>query len=169
MKKEHLHLLIHEEIYLLPDDKAPIDDDAIPVEGATEKTDTSPIHQEIISEKDKPAQESPTVPSIEPLEPEQLPFAIFHDSTEKNEIDLLEKIIAACNLPEHGYKIFGKGFDQSVKFKKALVFVPKAKAFYTPIPYKGSEFLCSKPLSELLSNKQEKAKLWNALQRFVLA
>ncbi|MEO1255595.1 MAG: hypothetical protein AAFY41_12060, partial [Bacteroidota bacterium] len=65
-------------------------------------------------------------------------------------------------------KIFANGFDQSVKFKKALVFVPEAKAFYTPIPYKGSEFLCSKPLTELIKDQNEKAKLWGALQKFVL-
>lgn len=194
MEKEHLHLLIHEEIYRLPSDE-PIgesdrDDDV--VESTTETTDEvetleaeskvaepepEPIKEPVpITEtdnekpevKEEPTQESPVIPIQEVEEPTEIPFAIFHSSTDEDEIALLQKIIDACKVPADNYKIFGNGFDQSVQFKKALVFIEKAKAFYSPIPYKGSEFLCSKPLTDLAKDQNEKAKLWRALQKFVL-
>lgn len=128
--------------------------------------------QEIVEATETPAhietkQESPEIPQHDLDEPGEIPFAVFHSSNNASDIELLHKIIEACKLPEDQYKIFGGGFDQSVHFKKALVFVPEAKAFYTPIPYKNSEFLCSKPLDQISGDVQEKAKLWGALQKFV--
>ncbi|MEQ9467177.1 MAG: hypothetical protein RLN88_07160 [Ekhidna sp.] len=178
MEQEHLHLLIHEEIYLLPQDKTPVEKVNHEVEEVQEVTTVAEPEPEAIAppkEETKPEpaeeehhQESPHIPIHEVAEPEELPFAVFHDSTNEAEIELLHKIIAACKIPDDQYNIFSHGFDQAVKFKKALVFVLEAKAFYTPIPYKGSEFLCSKPLSLLASDKNEKAKLWGALQKFVV-
>ncbi|SNT38839.1 hypothetical protein SAMN05421640_3712 [Ekhidna lutea] len=196
MEKEHLHLLINEEIYRLPEDElvaqeAPAlskeekvaevqesDEVAEPkpepiaeekAEPKTEVEQPSNVASEIeAKQKEEPEQESPEIPITDVEEPEELPIAVFHSSSDEKEIDLLHKIIAACKVPADQHKIFSNGFDQTVKFKKALVFIDKAKAFYTPIPYKGSEFLCSKPLSMLAADKNEKAKLWGALQKFLL-
>lgn len=202
MEQEHLHRLITEEIYMLPEDhleenmvsKSPekkAEDNNTEVGVAQSKTE---VETEVVNESDvkfeakeevvssapnidkateTPAhietkQESPEIP-VHDLEPsKEIPFAVFHSSNDASDIDLLHKIIDACKVPQDQYKIFGGGFDQSIHFKKALVFVPEAKAFYTPIPYKNSEFLCSKPLHHISGDNQEKAKLWGALQKFVL-
>lgn len=183
MEKEHLHLLIHEEIFLLPQDKIAEEETVNEEKEVQESTAVAEPEAELIVKpeeakadpdtetKDIPEeelkQESPEIPVKEVEEPTEIPLAIFHSSTNEAEIELLQKIIDACKVPADEYKIFGNGFDQSVQFKKALVFVPEAKSFYTPIPYKGSQFLCSKPLSILAADKNEKAKLWGALQKFL--
>lgn len=163
MQEENLHLLIHEDIYLIKEETA-----------VTETT---------VSSSDQGQMENTLKPTIvnenlpESTDEKQggvlethdkLPFAIFHSSTNEDEIALLNKIIAACNVDEANYSVFNNGFDRSVNFRKALVFVDKAKAFYTPIPYKESEFLCSRPLSVLMTTQSEKALLWKAIQQFVL-
>ena len=188
MEKEHLHLLIHEEIYRLPEDQVfsveELDEqtastdvakgvqESIQVAEPVSKLEETEAKQAKPETKEKPKeehhQESPHIPHHDLPDAKPLPFAVFHTSHDPVENELLHKIIDACKIPEGDYKIFSNGFDQSVKFKKALVFVPEAKAFYTPIPYKGSEFLCSKPLSILAADVNEKAKLWRALQKFVL-
>lgn len=188
MEKEHLHLLIHEEIFRLPEDEGIADKVELEETASTdvaeevqesnqvaepvsklEETETKQTKPET---KEKPKeehhQESPHIPHHDLPDAKPLPFAVFHTSHDPVENELLHKIIDACKIPEGDYKIFSNGFDQTVKFKKALVFVPEAKAFYTPIPYKGSEFLCSKPLSVLAADVNEKAKLWGALQKFVM-
>ena len=182
-----MHLLIHEEIYLLSQDEIIKDESTVDVseevqessqlaepelKSIAEKKDESnseeqPTNEDNREQEQEPIQEPPEIPITEVEEPEELPFAVFHSSSDEAEIDLLHKIIDACKIPGDQYKIFSNGFDQEVKFKKALVFVPEAKAFYTPIPYKGSEFLCSKPLADLAKDKNEKVKLWGALQKFV--
>lgn len=185
MEKEHLHLLIHEEIYRLPEDEIAAEDKvtskeeevqeptqvAEPVPKPTGKKEKTEVEHTEPKEKtdEEYHQESPHIPRHDLPDSQPLPFAIFHTSHDPAENELLHKIIDACKIPESDYKVFSNGFDQSVKFKKALVFVPEAKAFYTPIPYKGSEFLCSKPLSFLVADVNEKAKLWGALQKFVLS
>lgn len=160
MEKEHLHLLIHEEIYHLPEDQS-IPKDSIEtaepsIVAEPEPEDVTTIQEDVSIQENGAEDHS-----------KEIAFAIFHDSVNEEEIALLHKIITACNIPEEQYQIFNTGFDQSVKFKRALVFVPEAKAFYTPIPYKNSEFLCSKPLSYLTNDQNEKAKLWGALQKFI--
>jgi hypothetical protein len=183
MEKQHLHLLINEEIYRIAGDEAiATTKSKATVEGVDEASEEpvqvaepepKPIaKQEEKQEKEQaivqPKQESPEIPVMEKEEPKEIPLAIFHSSTNQAEMELLQKIIDACKVPKEDYTIFENGFDQSVQFKKALVFVPEAKAFYTPIPYKSSHFLCSKPLDILASNQEEKGKLWVALQKFVL-
>ena len=181
MEKEHLHHLLTEEIYLLPQDQvdgpsepSALEQEEPEISEETEIEDTTDLAQtkeEV--EPETPAhietkQESPEIPHHDLEEPGEIPFAVFHSSNNADDIELLHKIIDACKLPQDHYKIFGGGFDQTVHFKKALVFVPEAKAFYTPIPYKNSMFLCSKPLDQISGDVQEKAKLWNALQKFVM-
>lgn len=206
MEKQHLHLLINEEIYRIGGDEAisisetkPIAEEVVNDSTAepTQVSEPEPAplakQEEKLAEEQpapkpeptqkeeptiekpaisKPTQESPEIPvrkKEEPTEePKKIPLAIFHSSTNQAEMELLQKIIDACKVPKEDYTIFENGFDQSVSFKKALVFVPEAKAFYTPIPYKNSHFLCSKPLANLASDQQEKGKLWVALQQFVL-
>ncbi|MEO9873051.1 hypothetical protein [Ekhidna sp.] len=200
MEKEHLHLLINEEIYLLSQDetikveyekekeviselaepeletikgepKETLVDETRSEESETETTRVSEHEPEPAveksEEKEEIQQESPHIPIQKVEEPSEIPFAIFHSSIVPAEHELLQKIIDACKIPAGDYKIFSNGFDQSVQFKKALVFVPEAKAFYSPIPYKGSAFLCSKPLVDLAKDQAEKAKLWGALQKFI--
>jgi len=173
MEKEHLHLLINEEIYRLPDE-------SVVEEYAEANTETESLQvaesepEPIVNDEKVEPQDSLQEDSEGPAKQEkptktteEWPFAVFHSSSNEQELELLHKIIAACKVPTSDYKIFDQGFDQSVKFKKALVFVPEAKAFYEPIPYNGSEFLCSLPLAKLVQDQNEKAKLWGALQKFV--
>ena len=193
MEKENLHLLITEEIYMLPQDETSIieaeEEVSTEQEAVVESTEEVSAKQEFVDESasensenvetveinesnkvqdsEEKGAESPKIPKQE-LDPvTEIPFAVFHSSNNESDIELLNKIIAACKLPADQYKIFDGGFDQSISFKKALVFVPEAKAFYSPIPYKKSEFLCSKPLDQISGDVQEKAKLWTALQKFV--
>lgn len=186
MERENLHLLINEEIYLLPQDQLVEEQESLKeierhepksiseevqepsnVSEPEPKLEAAPKKALTTEPQEEHPQESPHIPVHDLPESEALPFAVFHTSADLSENELLHKIIDACKIPEDQYKVFSHGFDQSVKFKKALVFVPEAKAFYTPIPYKGSEFLCSKPLDQISGNVQEKAKLWEALQKFV--
>ncbi|WP_425392403.1 hypothetical protein [Ekhidna sp.] len=185
MEKENLHLLIHEEIYRLPEDEIINEEESTEKlkdeqeSSAVAEPEPEPVAKQVESTEEQPAvlkdvseeehhQDSPHIPHHDLPDAKPLPFAVFHTSHDPAENKLLHKIIDACKIPESDYKIFSNGFDQAVKFKKALVFVPEAKAFYTPIPYKGSEFLCSKPLSVLAANKNEKANLWGALQKFIV-
>lgn len=195
MEKNHLHLLIHEEIYRIDGDEAlPSTSEVSSEDVATEQV--SNVTTKVSEPKSDPLvksneevkemvelevkevakenttetshQDSPEIPIRQKEEEkETIPFAVFHSSSNTEEMELLQKIIDACKIPEAEYIIYSKGFDQSVLFKKALVFVPEAKAFYSPIPYKGSQFLCSKPLSDLAKDQQEKGKLWVALQAFL--
>lgn len=185
MEKENLHLLIDEEIYLLPQDEITGEEAKDQSEEVQEPSQVAEPEPEPVAKKEEVEvkepesetkeaieedhhQDSPHIPHHDLPDSRPLPFAVFHTSHDPAENELLHKIIDACKIPESDYKIFSNGFDQAVKFKKALVFVPEAKAFYTPIPYKGSEFLCSRPLSMLAADVNEKAKLWEALQKFVL-
>lgn len=192
MENEHLHLLIHEEIYRLPEDEsepvAEVESAAPETEIAeTQEVETEPavevVQEEVqVAEETVPKeevtavseesadypQESPHIPHHDLPETHVLPFAVFHTSHDPAENELLHKIIDACKVAKEDYKVFSNGFDPAVQFEKALVFVPEAKAFYTPIPYKKSTFLCSKPLDVLAADQNEKMKLWEALQKFVL-
>ena len=180
MDREHLHLLINEDIYLLPQEEKTLklnkEQVSISEITANEHPEITPDSKQIApeeSEKEVP-EETPKIPELQPIREEvappvqkPIPLAVFHESDNDAEIGLLQKIINACKIPEENYQVFANGFNQEVLFDKALVFVAKAKAFYAPIPYKGSQFLCSKPLSVLINDQQEKAKLWAALQKFV--
>lgn len=164
MDKEYLHLLIDEEIYLIEEDKAGEESAVVEV-----SEDTPPETNEKVEASKEHVDETPHIPKVKVERPiEQIiPFAVFHESTNEEEIALLQKIIDACKLNPNEYQVFANGFNKEVKFKKALVFVPTAKAFYEPIPYQKSEFLCAKPLNQIVGNQKEKAKLWKALQAFV--
>lgn len=144
MNRENLHLLINEEIYRIEE------------KNSENNTPSAPIIKPKVTE-------SIATPT---MEEESVPIAIFHESKEKMDLELLHKIISACNLQAGNYKIVDTGFNKALRFKKALVFTPRAKAFYTSIPYQGGAILCSKPLEELAKSKEEKGKLWTALKAY---
>lgn len=163
MNREDLHLLINEEIYLIQDDAK---DDQIVLE-------TDPTAENLNEEAPNPPSEvkkvvepAAVVPEKVQVEERTIPVAIFHESSDDSELDLLEKIISACKLESDSYQVFANGFNKEVKFHKALIFVASSKSFYTAIPYQGSQLLCSKPLKEIAENQQEKVKLWGALKTF---
>lgn len=178
MDDQHLHLFIDEDIYVIQDEQAIVAEEK---ELATdsqkqeeiEAEEPLTIHVDPPSEDEEYHEETPKIPEVhhhEELESKEeaiIPLAVFHEATATDEVELLQKIIDACGIEKDQYQVFANGFNKEVKFKKGLVFVAEAKAFYTPIPYKESQFLCSKPLSILKANVQEKGKLWNALKSFV--
>ena len=163
MDKEHMHLLINEEIYLVKEDaqastvseNAPLPEKAAESKEQKPEVVTPKVEEEIILETAK-AETSETT----------IPVAVFHESTTENELDLLQKIISACKLEPDTFQVYANGFNKEVKFKKALVFVASSKSYYTPIPYQGGEILCSRPLVEIQNNQEEKVKLWSALKTF---
>lgn len=182
MDKEHLHLLIHEEIYQISEEDVVDDVQPAPATEAVseaaamvkEPEEPTSIHVEKEELEHPHQEETPKIPDVHHEEPAAakieeriIPFAVFHEASEPSEVALLQKIIAACKLENDHYQVFANGFNKEVKFHKALVFIPEAKAFYIPIPYKDSQFLCSKPLSLIANDVQEKAKLWGALQQFL--
>jgi len=169
MDPEHLHLFINEEIYVLSDKSAP--------EKENDKNEDTKVKEEpvVVEVKEEEIskdhqEETPSIPDVQVdvQTHDKISLAIFHEATNPSEVELLQKIIEACNLEKSKYQVFANGFNKEVTFNKALVFVSKAKAFYEPIPYQESQILCSKPLSVLSNDPQEKAKLWGALQKFIL-
>lgn len=176
MDKEHLHLLIHEEIYAIDKTDEPTQMAEPPqpelIKEEIPKKEPEAIHVEKEELAQEYHEETPKIPEVHHEiapkgEDKPIPLAVFHEASDPAEIELLQKIIDACEIEKAHYQVFANGFNQEVKFEKGLVFVPEAKAFYTPIPYKQSQFLCSKPLSMLAKDVKEKAKLWNALKAFI--
>ena len=154
MDRDHLHLLINEEIYLINQDE---------VEGAPEPS--APPMEAVDTVVAEPAKEEESAEPA-PVSEKVLPVAIFHESTKESELELLNKIIDACKLDSGSFEVFANGFNKAVKFEKALVFVERAKKFYASVPYKGGEILCARPLSVIIHDQQEKAKLWGALKSY---
>jgi len=174
---EHLHLLIHEEIYLINERKEEIeevvnDTAMIPKHSEREEDTVEVVGKEelTIQEEETPQRvdETPTPEvSVERLSKHTVPLAIFHEATSDADLQLLQKIIDACKLENDSYEVYANGFNKEVTFEKAVVFVEKAKKFYSPIAYQQSQILCSKPLHLIANNQQEKAKLWGALKGFI--
>lgn len=163
MNREDLHLLINEEIYLIKDDAKGdqiMAETDLPSETRKEEAPSPP------SEVQKVAEPATVVPEKVKVEEDTIPVAIFHESSDDSELELLQKIISACKLEPDSYQVFANGFNKEVKFHKALIFVASSKSFYAAIPYQGSQLLCSKPLKEIAQNQQEKVKLWGALKTF---
>lgn len=96
---------------------------------------------------------------------EKVDTVFVHQSEQAEELELLEKIIGACKLDASSYKI-AKSVD-GIQFSRSVVFTEKAETFYAPTDNDDSQILYSKPLATLLSSKDEKAKLWSALQEFI--
>ncbi|MEM0938385.1 MAG: DNA polymerase III subunit psi [Bacteroidota bacterium] len=169
MDKEYLYLLIHENIYLVDESKSEL----IPKEqkGEEQKSPLKTIKS--VSDEVKVAKDNAYELADIPEEKQKRPggqvvsIAIFHESSDRSDLELLQKIIEACKLSNDQYQVFANGFNKEVSFEKALVFVSKAKIFYQVIPYQNSHILCSKPLNQIAGNPQEKAMLWKALQGFI--
>ena len=183
MDKEHLHLLIDEEIYLINEVRHDVS-----VTQESDQKDTREVEEvEEVMESHSPTihidqeeldhphkEETPKIPEVhhhstasEENKSQPIPLAIFHEASNEAEIALLQKIIDACNLKTEDYQVFANGFNKEVRFIKGLIFTGTAKKYYTPVPYQKSQFLCSKPLAEIINDVQEKGKLWIALKSFV--
>jgi len=162
MDKAHLHLLINEEIYLID----PMEKQYIPSKDEPTKHKADPSQASSEKREIKYPKETPVV-SNKKTEEQVLPLVIFHESSVEPELQLLQKIIEACKLKEGSYTVFGNGFNEASKFKKAIAFVAEPKTFYEPIKYQGSQILYAKPLSQIANDQREKAKLWSALQKFI--
>lgn len=171
MKQEHLHLLLNEELYQIDHEQsgevgeAKEDGKALPTKESETEIAAATEVEETPAKVQIATQQVTNEGSSNPAE--VVPLAIFHQSSTPDDLDLLKKILAACKLAPGTYQVFDNGFDKEIPFKKALVFIEKAKVFYEAVPYKQSQILCSKPLNEVAGNQQDKAKLWNALQAFV--
>ena len=183
MEKEYLHLLINEEIYRISDQseyKGLVNEPQNQLAYEQETVQSNEVAELVADQENNSRKEeqephkankehhdTPEIPNITVGEIEELDFAVFHSSKEKAELDLIHKIIDACKLAEGTYKIFGDGFDESVQFKKALVFVNTGKKYYEPIQHKMGSFLCSRPASVLMNDQNQKIELWNALKAFL--
>lgn len=141
MDVSDLHLFITEDLYLIREKKAAV------TTAPTERNDPAVLPGE---QKSAP-----------------IPLAIFHASDDKEDRALLDKIIQACKLSDGDFQLFDGGFDKEISFEKALVFVAEAQTYYEPVKYQNSQILCARPLSEIATNKEEKSKLWGALQTFL--
>ncbi len=165
MDSNFLSLLINEEIYVINKSKKK--------ECAESASKVAAAGKIGLSERVSPSthqekKNSPPLPNVAQETSERtIPLAIFYETTSDEDIQLLEKIIAACKLRSESYEVFNEGLQKDIAFEKALVFVAQAKQFYTPIDYQESQILYSKPLNILAQNKQEKATLWGALRAFI--
>lgn len=122
IETEHLHLLIDEEVYLIPEKQES--------EGVT-----------------------------------QTPFAFFHTSKSKEELELLMKIIGACNLDK--FDVFDHQELERVKFSKAIVFTSDSDYYYQVQGTETASIIYARSLSVLLESVDDKAKLWKALKEII--
>lgn len=100
-----------------------------------------------------------------PTQIERVRFAFFHNTDQPEEIDLLSKIVAACKLEASSFKVLKVG--EEVTFEKAVVFTKSGPSYYVPNNHERGIVMYSQPLHALLNSKEEKGKLWGALQVFV--
>ena len=159
--KEHLHLLINEEIYLIDSSQSKVESEKSEVEGVEEKVER--IEEKVESEKSKVERSEVKVENGEGKE--KVNVAFVSNSNNGAEMELLQKIIGACNLEEGDYKISQS--DEPATYEKAVIFTEKASIFYQPTVENDSIVLYSKPLNELMHSKEEKGKLWGALKTFI--
>ena len=98
MEREHLHLLIHEEVYRLPEDESK---EVVYVERteplSVAEPEPAPL-ADVQPEKVEAVEEIPSKPVDNGDTPQEWPFAVFHSSKNESEIELLHKIIAAQSL-----------------------------------------------------------------------
>ena len=98
-------------------------------------------------------------------EEKTIPIAFIHQSSNQTELELLDKIVAACKLGSKDYKILQD--SNNMPFKKGVIFTSEATDFYHPVRESGREILYSKPLETLMKRKEDKAKLWESLKKFL--
>jgi hypothetical protein len=90
-------------------------------------------------------------------------FAFFHNSQNQEEIELLDKIIAACKLTPDQFKIIHSLDTSSLNFNKGIVFKEKAPNYYS----QSGNVIYSKPLKVLMNSKTDKAELWGILKKLI--
>ncbi len=138
MNSENLHLFFNEELYIIK----------------------------------KPVEESGSTPTVLekkedlPERKEKIRIVFIHHTTKQEELDLLNKIVAACKIAREDYRLITEK-SMEISAAKAIVFTESSSNYYTPFSTQGSEELHSKPLHVLMNSKEDKAKLWGALKTFI--
>lgn len=194
MEKKHLHLLINEEIYVIDETQShqqlsesglqngenslnpggkisttdvhqsPKDDKGMTKPESHSKTsaiDSSTDDSGLIgNKKDLPTADTPSMEVIEKVQ-----IAFIHDSNKAEELALLDKIVAACKLEASIFKILRHG--EKIEYEKGILFTESTSSFYQATESGHTQILYSRPLHVLMSSKEEKGKLWNALKEFV--
>ena len=178
MKKEHLHLLIDEEIYSInplpavnnKSDAPIVEDKELRVASmdSIERSVDKIVEgtNKIAGGTDKVAGGKSTAETTEvPKSTPTIKFAFIHDTDRPEELNLLNKIIGACKLDNSEFNIFKT--NEEIPFEKAVVFTTSASAYYQSSKIETSEIMYSQPLHILINSKEEKGKLWGALQEFI--
>lgn len=98
---------------------------------------------------------------IPDIQHEVIPFAFFHNAREKQELELLMKIVSACDLEE--FKIFDHLDFKDIMFEKAIVFT-KREPLYEIIEIDNCQLVFSNTLHILKNDAHEKARLWNQIK-----
>lgn len=112
------------------------------------------------------SEETYSIPSVAKPEPEpSVKYAFFHNTDQPEELDLLNKVIAACKLDTSDFKVLKVG--QETAFEKAVVFTKSGPSYYKSTNHEKGIVMYSQPLSVLANSKEEKGKLWGALQGFI--
>ncbi len=158
MKNEHLHLLIDEEIYLV---KSLVSKPQATSDELQEK-ELKVDSQQSTADSDT---KDPSIEAIENHSIEKVKFAFIHNTDSQEELELLNNIISACKLEPADLKIIKEG--EEIYYKNAVIFTNEAAQFYSVSEVDEAQVLHSKPLNTLLNSKEEKGKLWSALQEFV--
>lgn len=126
--------------------------------------DTQESEEKIVV--DEHIDEAPDIPSIPATAPAtSVKYAFFHNTDQPEELDLLNKIIDACKLADTDFKVLKVG--QEVVFEKAVVFTKSGPSYYVSTQHERGVVMYAQPLATLMLSKEEKGKLWGALQKFV--
>ncbi|MEP1097283.1 MAG: hypothetical protein ABJG78_19360 [Cyclobacteriaceae bacterium] len=161
MESEHLHFLINEEIYAVKPqtnhDKSHVDHVQSSVDaGVSTVANKEPL-------KGSGAEKTDTNLQVQPIE--KIKIAFIYQSSNSDELELLNKIIGACKLEAQDFKVFKEG--ESAHFEKAVIFTDSASSYCIPSTKAEGEIMYSKPLNILFHSPEEKRELWGALQSFV--
>lgn len=143
--KEHLHLLIDEEIYIVETQEEP------KAEQTTPKVELKP--------EPKSEEEEKTVKMLE--------FGFFHNNEGSEAEELLNKIIVACKFSTDRYQVFSDS-SMVTSCKKAIIFTSKPKTYYQWLPFnEKTSIMYSLSLGQIANSQTDKAKLWKALQEIL--
>ncbi|MEQ9404390.1 MAG: hypothetical protein RIM99_12430 [Cyclobacteriaceae bacterium] len=159
MEKEHLHLLIDEEIYLIQENAG--NGSLIESDHAVESSRPEAVGSQSPVKQDATEIKTPDAPSA----PEKISVAFIHNSDNPEELELLNKIIGACNLDPSTYKILKQG--EEISFSKGVIFTDSSDSYYQSKIQGEATILNSKPLHVLINSKEDKVQLWAALKQLV--
>ncbi len=156
MENKHLHLLIDEEIYVI---KSQVENGEL-----SEKSDQ--LNVDSVQSTAAPTAAIESGSSFQQNESrEEVKIAFIHNGANSEELDLLNKIVDACDLANSEFRILKKGED--IGYEKAVIFIEESDQLYVPLVMDQGKVMYSRPLNILSGSKEEKGKLWTALQSFV--